>query len=205
MLDLRILVADGTTENVVKTVLQRHRSLGIPTPFHNNSRVIVHSERDPGVYHRGHELLSASPEARYTLVILDSDWEGAPSANTIRSDIIQNLGRIGVNENESDVIVIEPELEKWIWVIDNSNFLRIINWNGSSSDLRNWLLDNRFEIDAHNKPTRPKEALEAVLRYTGRPFSSAIHKEIAEVVSLQNCVEPTFLLFKNKLNEWFGL
>lgn len=205
MLDLRILVADSTTEHVVKAVLQRHHSLGISTPFHDKSTVIVHSERDPGVYHRGHELLSASPEARYTLVILDSDWDGAPSADTIRSDIIQNLGTIGINEDVSDVIVIEPELEKWIWVIDNSNFLRIINWNGTSSGLRNWLLDNHFELDDHNKPSRPKEALEAVLRYTGRPFSSAIHKEIAEVVSLQNCVEPTFLMFKNRLNEWFDL
>ena len=46
-------------------------------------------------------------------MILDADWDGSPGAEKIREHISGNLR---VQWEESVVVVIEPELESWIWV-----------------------------------------------------------------------------------------
>ncbi|MCX5772792.1 MAG: hypothetical protein NTZ09_21325 [Candidatus Hydrogenedentes bacterium] len=53
------------------------------------------------------------------------------------------------------------------------------------------------------KPQRPKEAMKEVLRLVKKPFSSAIHQELAETVSFERCQDLAFLRLKSILRQWF--
>ncbi len=70
-------------------------------------------------------------------------------------------------------------------------------------DLRQWLVEKEFLPEVTQvKPDRPKEAMEAVLRYVRKPRSSAIYRAIASTVSLASCDDPAFLKFRRTLQNW---
>lgn len=60
-----------------------------------------------------------------------------------------------------------------------------------------------FEIRHDGKPTRPKEALEAVFPACRLPRSAANYRRIAERVSLSRCVDPAFGRLRKTLQRWF--
>ena len=64
------------------------------------------------------------------------------------------------------------------------------------------ILNGLIEND-NQKPGRPKEAMEIVLRTTKKPRSSAIYYQIAQNVSLEGHKDLAFVKFKNLLNTWF--
>ena len=54
------------------------------------------------------------------------------------------------------------------------------------------------------KPGKPKEALEAALRLSKTPRSSAIYYEISSSASYRECIDPAFEKFINTIQQWFG-
>ena len=199
MKDLVLLVADKNAQFALMGALGRPEALGI-MPIQFEFR--VHPGRDGGVRKSGPELL-AHERRRFKHGLLVMDLEGSGSELPGASELEVTLDdRMRPLWNDSaKAIVIQPELDVWVWGSDNS-IEEVIEWP-SGIGLRDWLRDADFSVDGNGKPSRPKEAIEAALRKLGLPRSSALYKRIAEKISLRKCTDRAFLRLRNQLCEWF--
>jgi hypothetical protein len=199
--DLLVLVSDRNTEAVVEGVLSRPHSLRIRPIV---SRILVHPEKDPGCRLHGHELLRIHQEAyRHAVMVFDREGSGADEKprEELESECEQRLAGAGWKDR-GGVIVLDPELEIWIWsdspVVDEA-----LNWKNRTPKVREWLELQGFTFNS-SKPNRPKESVEAALRAVRKPRSSSLYREIAEKVSFDRCTDPAFLRFRKLLKNWFG-
>lgn len=197
------LVADETIAAMVRGFLGRdqfHQSLGCGQfDFDQRQDIIVDPNRDSGVYTRGFELLVPyATTHRRAVVILDAEW-GKPTAQQIREKIEQDLR---ADWEESLVIVLEPEVEVWIWQ-DNAHVckaLGVADYAALRAELERLQLWKADEP----KPFRPKEAVEHTLRLARIPRSSAIYGAIASRASTKHCVDESFGRLRDGLAGWFG-
>lgn len=199
--DLVVLTADRNMEYALKGILSRTDSLGI-----RNLSVdyLVHPENDPGCLHRSHDFLkSFTRQYHYALVILDRDGCGqeTKSRELLESAIEARLVDSGW-EDRARAIVIDPELEAWIWS-RSPQLDSILGWQGKSPDLRTWLHRKSFVADGQIKPADPKSALEQALRTVKKARSSSIYLNVAQRVSLDRCVDAAFNRLKQTLKQWF--
>jgi hypothetical protein len=199
MKDLVLLVADKNAQFALTGALRRSEALGI-RPIEFEFR--VHPGRDGGARKSGPELL-ALERRRFHHALLVFDFEGSgtdlPDAPALEAQLDNRLGiRWG---GEAKTIVIEPELDVWVWGSDNA-VAEAIEWP-AGRPLRQWLREQGFNLETSQKPTRPKEALESALRVPGLPRSSALYRRIAEKISLQRCTDCAFIRLRNQLAAWF--
>jgi hypothetical protein len=199
MKDLIVLVADKNMEFTVKGVLQRTASLKISEILHD---IKVHTHRDPGVYKTAHDFLRMFiNQYSYALVMLDKEGCGCDEdSNRIAENIQSRLDSSGWKDR-SKVIVLDPELEIWVWS-DSPEVALCIGWN--NSELRGWLLSEGHILPNAHKPRNPKRAFEDALRVKQKPRSSAIYGKLAERVSLERCTDKAFQTLKNTLQCWFS-
>jgi hypothetical protein len=113
MKDLVILVADKHKEHSIKGILSRPQALSI-RQIHFD--IFVHPHHDPGCLNEGHRFLqSALTQSRHALILFDR--EGCGRENLTRQQLEQivenNLFRVGWQQ--AAVIVLDPELEIWVW------------------------------------------------------------------------------------------
>lgn len=205
MKDLVVLVADKDIEFTLKGLFVRHKSLGI-RDISQNYDIFVHPQRDPGCYKQCVDFLRPfTKEYKYALVAFDHEGSGQQkkSREEIETELERNLENSGWKE-KSSVILFEPELESWIWS-DSPHIERILGWEGQSLSLRDWLVTENFLQQEQFKPSRPKEALETVLRVVSKPRSSAIYEQIAKKVSFLRCQDDSFLKLKDILQLWFPI
>lgn len=177
MKDLVLLVADKNTQFALKGALGRPEALGIrPITFEFR----VHPGRDGGTRKTGPDVL-ALERRRFEQGLLVLDFEGSgtdlPNAKALEAQLD---GRLSAHWNAAaKSIVIEPELDVWVWGADNA-VEAALEWPAGKS-VRGWLREQGFTFEANEKPTRPKEALEAALRMPdlSRPRSSTLYQTIA--------------------------
>ena len=199
MKDLVLLVADKNAHFALKGALGRPEALGI-RPIELEFR--VHPGRDGGTRRTGPEML-ALERRRFKHALLVLDFEGCgtdlPNATELEAQLD---GRLSTHWKEAaKSIVIEPELDVWVWGADNA-VEAVIEWPAGKS-VREWLRERGFTFEANEKPTRPKEALEAALRIPGLPRSSALYQTIAEKISLRRCGDEAFIRLRKQLLGWF--
>ena len=199
MKDLVLLVADKNMHYAIKGALERPVALDIrPVDFEFR----VHSGRDGGVRRTGPQML-ALEKRRFGHALLVMDYEGSGTefsdAVGLEKDLDQRLEKDW--GDNAKAIVIEPELDTWMWGSDNA--VEEVIGRPAESGLRPWLIAQGFEIDANNKPTRPKEALEAVLQRARQPRSSALYQSIASKISLRKCTDTAFQRLRHQLVSWF--
>jgi hypothetical protein len=164
----------------------------------------VHPEKDPGVLGNAHEFLLPFVRTHFhTLVFLDREGCGREelTKTELETQIENNLKKTGWGDR-GQVIVLDPELEIWVWS-DSPHVDHELGWGKRQPDLRTWLRNKGFLTEGEEKPFRPKEALESVLRSVKRPRSSALYQALARKVSLEKCSDPAFLKLKSVLREWF--
>ena len=199
MKDLVLLMADKNAQFALKGALGRPDALGI-CPIEFEFR--VHPGRDGGTRKSGPEVLALERRRfRHALLVLDFEGCGTdlPNANALEEQLD---GRLSANWQEAaKSIVIEPELDVWIWGADNA-VEAVIEWPAGKG-IREWLREKGFAFEANEKPTRPKEALEAALRIPDLPRSSALYQSIAEKISLRCCGDEAFIRLRKQLIEWF--
>lgn len=200
MKDLCLLVADLNMSQALEAALQRYESLNIRSVEFD---IKVHPERDGGMRTTGPQLLSLQ-KRQYThgLIILDYEGSGTQfdTAVALEEDLDRQLEEHW--QSNAKAIVIEPELDIWMWGSDNA--LRdILGWSIQTS-LREWLHTQNFNFQQNGKPERPKEALERILLELKRPRSSAIYRDIAKKISLQRCEDNAFIRLRNTLVSWFS-
>jgi len=200
MKDLVLLVADKNAHFALKGALGRPEALGI-RPIEFEFR--VHPGRDGGSRKSGPELLALERRRfGHALLVLDFEGSGTDLSNAKALEA-QLDARLAAHWKEAaKTIVIEPELDVWVWGADNA-VESVIAWPPGKS-VREWLREKGFIFEANGKPTRPKEALEAALRIPQLPRSSALYQHVAERISLQNCGDEAFIRFRKQLTEWFA-
>jgi hypothetical protein len=209
MRDCVFLLADKNMQAAFEGFLGRpgfHQSLGCGT-FNFDPRqdiLVAAGDNDPGLYIRGHELLRPFQTTyRHAVVVLDAEWEGSPGKNAITEHLAKNLKSIGWAEGIFAVIVIDPELENWIWQ-QNDHVARGLGF-GSSKELMADPDLQRAWPATQSKPSSPKETLETLLKKRRIPRSSAIYKQITSQVSIRRCQDSAFHAMLVALRAWFPL
>lgn len=195
--DLIVLVADKNMEAAIKGLLQRHAALGV-RPL--SADLFVHVHRDPGVFNGAHEFL-APFTAQYLHALVMFDREGCgrkESSEELAQEVQCRLDDVGWR-GRSAVVVLDPELEIWVW----SDSPHVPEALGMSSGDLDRLLSAKYRSEGQVKPKHPKEAMEEALTRSRTPRSSSIYLRLAQKVSLERCVDPAFLRLKACLREWF--
>jgi hypothetical protein len=159
--------------------------------------VIVASRRDPEVYGLAHELLRPylSSHAR-AVVMLDNAWDGSPGADAIRDEVTKRLAGPWA---EHAVIVIDPELETWIWQ-DNPHVAAAL---GCPPEFRGLLERSGHWPAGLAKPPDPKAALVHLRDRHRADRSKAVFRRLAAKISVKGCVDPAFLQLRDTLRDWF--
>lgn len=106
-------------------------------------------------------------------------------------------------EDRAAAVVIDPELEIWVWN-DSPHVEAVLGWDTGTSSLRDWLRQKGWLAEGTSKPTQPKRAVEEALRISRKPRSSAIYQQLAQRVSIDRCVDPSFVRLRQILTRWFS-
>ena len=201
--DLVVLVSDLDIAGTVECLLNRPASMGTHRVSFSVDR---HLQRDSGCRSDAVERLRKFiRDNRYAIVVFDKHGSGNPveSRESIRNDVELALSQNGW-EDRCRAIVIEPELESWIWN-GSRHVPEILGWQGNYGSLRGWLAGLGLWSSEDPKPSDPKRALRAVLRRTRTPLSAKLYRRLAETVTLDRCVDPAFNEFKSTLRRWFPI
>lgn len=199
--DLVVLVADKNMEYSVRGILERPQSLGIPKI---DFVIYTHPKRDPGCFVDGHNyLLREVNKFHHALVIFDREGCGRDrlTRKELENEIEIRLSSSGWGERAA-AIVIDPELEAWLWS-DSPEVDSALGWEGKSPSLRTWLKEKEFFKEDSPKPSPPKNAVEEALKKVFKPRSASLYYQVAKSVSLKRCSDPAFLKLKEKLTLWF--
>ena len=180
---------------------KRQKSLGIRLIEFTVSR---HLRRDAGCRVgaaerlRGHCL-----NHHFALVMFDKHGCGreTESRETIQNEVEQELYQNGWADR-SKVIVIDPELEAWVWN-DSPHTARILGWDEGYAKLRDWLRGRGLWSANDLKPPDPKEAFQRTLKFKGLPKSPKLFAKLAGSVGLSRCQDPAFMELKSTLLKWF--
>lgn len=208
MKDCVFLLADTNMQEAFRGFLTRedfHLKLQIrPLLFDPLQDMIVdRGGNDPGVYNRAHEILrSYQTKYRYAVIVLDNKWDGSPGVTRIRQHIGDNMCRNGWSAERFSVIVIDPELEIWIW--QNSPHIAPACGFTEFAQLQGWLHERGMWPIGAQKPVQPKKAIEDALRRMRQPRSSAIYRRITSQVSVRRCTDPAFDELRKTLQKWFS-
>lgn len=196
--DLVLLVPDKNMEASLKSLLSRCAALGAREvtfdPF-------VHPERDPGCLLKSHQFLrSFTGQYDHALVMLDREGCGQEGSSRVdlEAQVEVQLHESGW-EGRAAAVVIDPELEVWVW----SDSPHVGPGLGLEKSSKDWLQDEGFLQPGQIKPVQPKEAVERALRSARRPRSSAIYLDLARRVSTSRCSDSAFLKLRNTLRVWF--
>jgi hypothetical protein len=160
---------------------------------------------DGGIHRRAHDLLRRYlPSHHNVIVMLDKNFGGQLPAAIVREQILNNLLHNGWSAECFEVVVIDPELEVWLWQRGNAHVARVFRYNGSVS-LEAFLEAEGFWSAAALKPPRPKEAARLLLqRYRGGA-PMVVYARIIENISVSGCQDPAFNLLAAALRRWFPL
>ena len=198
--DLFVLVADQDMEQTVRGLLGRHKSLGIaPIEF----EVRRHPRRDSGCRSGAADYLRAFLDSYlHALVIFDLDGSGSHATREETQQEVEDLLCRNGWDGRAKAVVIEPELETWVWSISNK-VPKILGCNTNYTDLRRWLHLEGLWPDDSDKPPDPKEAMKRVMRASRSRRSPRRFFELANAVSLRGCRDPSFDHLKTILHLWF--
>lgn len=203
-----ILVADGNMAATFRGYLSRdqwYRSMGCAQFEFDpalGGDLLIAERRDPGVFTEAHALLDPYRNTHeHAIIALDCEWSGAPPKTEIVKRITANMVAKGWVADDVRVIAIDPELENWLWQ-DNPNVATALGYK-AELPLRELLAKNHRWPQGQAKPTRPKEAVEWVLRQTSTPRSSARYESLATRVAIKHCTDEAFQELRAALQAWF--
>lgn len=207
MRDCIFLLADTNIQAAFEGFLSRaafHQSLGCgPFDFDPRQDIkVAAGDNDPGLYTRGHELLRPFQSShRQAFMVLDAEWDGSPGAEAIKQHLAAQIQATGWKEGTFRVIVIDPELENWIWQ-QNDHVAHGLGFDNANALTADADIQQAWP-DCSSKPTQPKKILEAVLKKKRIPRSSAIYKKITSQVSVRRCKDGAFHELVETLRIWF--
>lgn len=135
------------------------------------------------------------------MVVLDQRFGGELLAAQVRNEIAARLSQNGWQQR-SEVIVIDPELEVWLWQ-DSPHLEKALAFAGGS--LRSHLQQTGAWPAGEPKPTAPKETIQALVKAQRPLKTKVVYTRIARAISTHGCTDPAFGLFSATLRRWFPL
>ncbi len=199
-IDLVALVPGKDEQETFAALLQRHTQLGVRKV---TFECLVHPRRDSGCFQEAeHVLRSYHRRARRALVLFDHFGSGreTDAAAQVEVEVEQRLRVNGWNDR-AIAVVVEPELESWVWV-DCDSVATALHWPGPS-DLRTWLEGQGLWRQEGGKPGEPKKALLSALRASRQRRSSALYRLLAGQLPIDGCRDRGFGRMRARLTEWF--
>lgn len=210
--ELVVLVADESMEQAVRTLLEERfadggfRRPNVFLPYRGSRLLVAAGQNDPGVLRQAHELLR--PFCRrcgHALVLFDRRGCGKEQVSAVDlEDQVRARLRANGWGDRADVVVLDPELEVWIWngvpSVDTC-----LGWAGRNPPLRQWLADNGLWAVDQVKPEDPKTAYRRALREVGKRQSALIFEDLARQAPLAPCRDRAFGRFLEILRTWFPL
>lgn len=209
--DLFVALPDLDAENVVKTLLtERQEALDIVLEFCPancpSGDLLRYNRRDSGCARDAVNILRPVQQShRHALLLFDHHGSGKEdrAAELLEEEIEEELFRNGWDKNAVAAVVLEPELEAWVWS-GSVHVPKILGWGNDSEGLRSFLKQTDFWRTDREKPDQPKEAMEAALHHKGQPGGRAsLFQELAKIVSVKHCSDRSFNKFTRVLQEWF--
>ena len=201
--DLFVLTADSQLQRTIETLLNRRRlSLRIRDISFETQR---HPRKDPGCRTESVSYLrEIRSESRKAMVVFDFEGCGAPDATAGQLEVRLERGIESAGWSRSDiaVIVIEPELEAWLFGASLHHLEIAVGWP-RREPLREWMTSNGHLIEGSMKPANPMEAVEAMLSEARTPRSANLYEDIAGKISLARCQDRAFQKFRTTLQRWF--
>jgi hypothetical protein len=197
--DLVCLVPDKNIQAALDALLSKRKpALGLAS---FTFEIHVHPRRDPGCFHNGPDFLGQLLEepTQKGLLVFDQAWQGNP-CNT--AEQTEEAIRKRLSGLFADVVVLEPELEAWVWS-PSRHVDYVLGWQEAYPPLRQWLEKNDLWPGDSAKPSDPKAAMEAALFEKQIPRSSSLYRQIAERVSLKRCQDDSFNRLCTVLQRWF--
>lgn len=198
--DLLVLVADLDMEQTVKGLLARPKSLEMASV---KVEVRRHPRRDSGCRTGAVEYLRVFQRSYlHALVLFDLDGSGSNrSREETEREVEEGLSRSGWN-GRAKTIVIEPELETWVWG-PSDKVPEVLGWHKEYVELRRWLYGQGLWPEESPKPPSPKKAMERTMRESRSRITSRKFFDLANIVSLRHCRDPSFNDFRRTLRTWF--
>ncbi|MGP4097182.1 methylation-associated defense system protein MAD4 [Nonomuraea sp. KM90] len=199
--DIVFLVADGGMEQMLRGFFGRdqfHRSLACGAfDFDPSQDIVVAPTKDPGVYSTAHELLRPYEASHHrAVVMLDAAWDGSPGSPAIYDQVKLKLTGVW---DEFAVVVIDPELEAWIWQ-DSPHLAEVFK---CPADFRAILAKSGHWPATMKKPPDPKAALDHLRRRYKLKIFNADFRKLAARISVRHCEDAAFNHLCNYLRAWF--
>lgn len=205
---LVFLVADKAMQQMLEGFFTRaefHRTLGCAPfaidPRPNRDVFVAAGQNDSGLYKRARALLAPHLHTHERAVVMvDNDFSASKGAEDVRERVRTDIAAIW-DEELTEVLVLDPEIEAWFWQPDNPHIAREMGYRGVS--YRRELESAGFWPAGCPKPPRPKEAREHLNRLHRLDPSDAVFRRIAAQVSVKGCVDPAFETLRHALCTWF--
>lgn len=209
--DLFVVVADLDAENAIKTLLvERQPALGITLDFNPapppQGDLLRYAGRDSGCYKDAIDLLRAPQRThRHAMLLFDRHGCGVEHEDRIALEaaIEGKLHANGWAAGDAVVIVIEPELEAWVWS-ESPRLPDVLGWQADRNGLRTFLANANLWDDGAPKPTDPQKAMRTALREKQKPLGARLFADLASRVGVRQCQDAAFRKFSDTLQRWFG-
>ena len=204
--ELFVVVADLDAENVIRTLLKdRQEALDIELDFAAGTDLLRYTGRDCGCRTDAVKILRRVQETHdRALIIFDHHGSGSEdtAAPDLEGQIEKGLARSGWLPQRVAAIVIDPELEAWVWS-GSPQVSKVLGWKQGHPALRGFLAAGGHWPAALSKPPDPKKALEEATRRTRTPRVSSLFSDLAATVSVKGCSDRAFLKLTDALRKWF--
>jgi len=202
--DLMVLAADLDIEQAMRGLLSRPRSIRIASISFEVRR---HPNRDAGCRTRAAEYLRPFfGRYRRAMVIFDLQGSGSSASRKETQQAVERQLRINGWGDRAKAVVIEPELEAWVWT-HSPHVSRALGWESRYDELRAWLETQRLWPVDLPKPPDPKRAMlrameRSGLRHRVRRSAAKFH-DLAQRIDTASCKDPAFRDLRAALQAWF--
>jgi hypothetical protein len=201
--DLIVVTADSQMHLTVEALLNhRRRSLAV-ADF--SVDVVTHPNQDPGCRTDAGRLLNPRRQSHGKAMVL-FDFDGCGERHLSPQDLETSLetqfANQGWGSDRVTFVVIEPELEAWLFGASFRQIERAVGWSETQS-IRGWLIERGYLTPGSSKPCNPKAAIESVLYQQKHPRSGRLFADLARTVGLPRCRDRAFQKFRSTLQRWF--
>lgn len=160
---------------------------------------------DGGIWKHAHNnLMLFKEDYRHAVIVLDADFEPHPGVEKLREDITNNMLGAGWAEGSFCVVVIDKELEAWLWA-PNVNVAKAFGHN-DFDQMRAALAQKNLWDEGAPKPNDLKAARDLAARLGGKRTGGPIFRGVFEGISKRACdlcQENGFITMRNALQTWF--
>ncbi len=164
----------------------------------------VPGQTDPGLYDNAHENLELfKSQYNHAMIVLDRQWnDSSKTPSDIEQHITANMQRAGWTRERFEVVVIDPELETWLFQ-EKDIFLNAFRYHDGARALRDQLDETGHWPKGQAKPTDPKATIGRALHLGKSASPTVLFSKVCSRISVKDCQDTAFLKFKRTLRCWF--